>query len=229
MNKLKWLLIVFMIFLILFILIIVTKLKVIVDFYHGQDNDDLKIEFKAWFGLIRYKIHVPLVKLDAESKSIISKEKTSIGPDAKQDKKTNKFTSKDLFNSLHDTKVLLHHVIGFHKIIRKFLHKVKLKNLEWETEIGVGDAAYTGMLIGAIWGIKGSIIGIFSNYMRLMDMPKLSVQPNFQKAISQTRFQCMFQFRIGQAMFAAIKLVKYWKGGKPNFKSKSLSPLSNNN
>ena len=57
-------------------------------------------------------------------------------------------------------------------------------------------------------------------------MPNISVQPQFQMAISQTSFKCMLQFRIGHAIIAGIKLLKFWKGGRPHFKSKSLSGLS---
>jgi hypothetical protein len=36
----------------------------------------------------------------------------------------------------------------------------------------------------------------------------------------------MIQFRIGQAMLAGLKLIKFWKGGRPDFKTKPLSVLS---
>jgi hypothetical protein len=98
--------------------------------------------------------------------------------------------------------------------------------MEWNSMIGIGDAARTGTLVGALWIVKGSIIGVISNYIRLKEMPKLSITPNFQQAISQTRFSCMIQFRIGNAMLAGIKLVKYWKGGKPKFRTKPLSKFS---
>ena len=34
----------------------------------------LKIEFKAWFGLIKYKLNVPLIKVDDNSPSIVVEE-----------------------------------------------------------------------------------------------------------------------------------------------------------
>ncbi len=210
----------------LIIVIIFSRINVIVNYYHGQDNDDLKVEFKAWFGLIKYKIHVPLIKLDEDSPSIVTKEETTMGEGENKDKKKRRFTAEDLMDSFHDMKVILNHVLNLHRLIREFLHKVKVRNLQWDTEIGVGDAAYTGMLVGAFWGIKGGIIGIISHYMKMIEMPIIRITPNFQKAISQTKIVCMFQFRIGHAMFAAIKLVKLWKGGKPEFKSKSLSQVN---
>ena len=98
--------------------------------------------------------------------------------------------------------------------------------MEWHSVIGVGNAALTGTLTGALWSVKGGVLGVISNYMRLKDMPNLSITPSFQKAYSQTQLSCMIQFRIGYAMVAGLKLVKFWKGGKPKFKTKPLSFIS---
>ena len=123
---------------------------------------------------------------------------------------------------MHDFKELLQHVISFHRIVRYFLRKVSVRKLEWHSVIGVGNAALTGTLTGALWSVKGGVLGVISNYMRLKDMPNLSITPSFQKAYSQTQLSCMIQFRIGYAMVAGLKLVKFWKGGKPKFKTKTV-------
>jgi hypothetical protein len=222
-----WLVIILLILLLLILAIIFTKLTVILEYYHGQDNDDLSITFKAWYGLIKYKISVPLIKIDKNSPSIVFKEQVKTGQQETTKKEdVKKFSADDLVKSLNDAKELLNHVFSFHKIVRKFLRKVSVQKIEWHTNAGIGDAAYTGMLIGALWTVKGGVIGIISNYMKLTKMPIISITPNFQRAISQTRITCMIQFRIGNAMLAGIKLVKFWKGGRPNFKSKPLSEIS---
>ncbi|UII57977.1 DUF2953 domain-containing protein [Cytobacillus spongiae] len=226
----KWLLVVGIVLLVLLFILVLSKLKISVDYFHGQDNDHLHIVFKIWFGLIRYKIDVPVIKVDEDSPSIVVKEETETeaGTEGTTKKKdTKKFTPEELLKSFSDMNQLLKHVIGLHRIIRSFLGKVQITELEWHSVIGIGDAAYTGMLTGAFWAVKGSIIGALSHYMKLKKSPKLSITPHFQLPISQTRLTCMIQFRIGHAMLAGIKLVKFWKGGRPKFKSQPLSQLSN--
>ena len=98
-----------------------------------------------------------------------------------------------------------------------------MKRFEWHTIIGLGDAAHTGMITGAIWAIKGGIIGLISHYIKLKEMPKITVTPHFQAAVIQTEFTCIFQFRIGYAILAGLKLIKFWKGGRPNFKKKTAN------
>ncbi len=92
--------------------------------------------------------------------------------------------------------------------------------------IGIGDAAHTATITGVLWSVKGGLIALLSHYFRLKEMPALFITPNFQRPDIQTHLKCMIQFRIGNAMLAGIKLVKYWKGGRPKFHSKQLSFLS---
>ncbi len=211
----------------LILAILLTKLKVSIYYFHLQDDDSLTIECKAWLGLIKYKLKVPLIKVDDNSPTIVIKEEVQSGNTEETKKKnTKQFSTEDLLNSVRDIKKILKHVVSFHHILRHFLKKIHITKVEWHTIMGVGDAAATGMLTGALWSIKGSVIGIFSHYFRLLDNPNMSVQPQFQMAVSQTSFKCMLHFRIGHAIIAGIKLLKFWKGGLPQFKSKLFSSLT---
>ena len=218
-----WLLLSLMIILFLFLLIIFTRLTIYVSYSHFNDNDDLKIELRVLFGLIKYKIKVPEIKVDDDSPSVIVKTKTEMGDSADEDTepKVNQLTKDDFLSKLQNTKEILNKVFGMNVIVKKFLQKVTIKNFEWQTLFGVGDAAHTGMITGALWAVKGGIIGLLSHYMRLKEMPQLTVTPHFQAVVIHTRLTCMFQFRIGYAILAGLKLIKFWKGGKPRLKSKS--------
>jgi hypothetical protein len=213
----------------LFILILLTKLTITLSLYHGNDNDHFKVKLRAWFGLLRYTFDVPMVKLDDDGPNIVVEEKNIRGKESepsseKESKK--KITASDFINSLHDTKAILIHVKGMHKIIRSFLKKVKIDHVHWKTLFGSGDAAATGTITGTIWALKGSIIGLISGYMRLQTQPSVEVVPSFQKAIIQTHFSCIIQFRIGNAILVGFKILRYWRGGRAQFKMKMLSRLS---
>jgi hypothetical protein len=213
--------------LLLIIVIVMTKISIHFQYYHARDNDHLKLKFRAWFGLIRYTLDVPLIKIDDDSPTIVVKEKVQKGAQEKQiQEDTKQYSADDLQNGINDWKKLLTHVFKLHKIIRMFLKKVSIKNLEWHSVIGIGDAAHTGMITGALWAAKGSLIGLISHYILLKEMPKIIITPHFQQVVSQTRLTCIIQFRVGHAMLAGVKLVKFWKGGLPHFKTKPLSVLS---
>lgn len=222
-----WVLISLFVLLFLLFLVLFTKIKVFIHYYHGQDNDDLKIKFKGLFGLVQYKINIPVIKIDDNSPSVIVKEKVETGANETDKKKeTKQFSADDLVNYLHNMKELLAHVIGLQKILRNFLSKVSVKNIEWHSRVGVRDAAYTGMITGALWTVKGSLLGLISSYMKVSMIPQITVTPVFNAAISQTMLKCMIQFRIGHAILAGIKIIRFWKGGIPHFRKKPLSGLS---
>ncbi|WP_307852149.1 DUF2953 domain-containing protein [Neobacillus rhizophilus] len=221
MKTLIWLLASLIILFLLFILILFTKLTILLTYFHHNDNDDLKVEFRIWFGLIRYKKSIPLIKVDEDSPSIVVKSSTETGNAESSKPKVTQITNKDVKSYWKRTQDLLKNVKGLQIIIRKFSQKISIKEFEWQTMIGIGDAAHTAILTGALWTLKGSVIGVLSQYLKLKTSPKLSITPQFQGSVVQTYFQCIFQFRIGYAILAGLKLIKFWKGGKPPFKNKS--------
>jgi hypothetical protein len=226
----KWVLLAILLLTVLVLIILFTKVKIFLDYFHGNDNDHFKVTIKAWGGLIKFKIEVPVVKIDDNSPTIIAEQKVKSGPDENmKQQKTTQVDKNDLLDSLHDFKQLITHIAGFHKIIRLFLKKVTIRNIEWHTMVGVSDAAATGVITGAFWAVKGGVIGLLSNYMKMKEMPVMTITPSFQQTVSITSFKCMIQVRVGHAILAGIKLVKYWRGGWPEFKSKPLSALSGDN
>ncbi|XJZ26488.1 DUF2953 domain-containing protein [Bacillota bacterium Lsc_1132] len=223
MNGLKWLIFAVITGLLLFVFVLLTKLTISIKYFHQNDNDDLKIEFRAWFGLIKYKKDIPLIKVDDDSPSVILKGKRKVGPqETVSDQNINKITPRKVISSLKNYQEILEHVIHFHVVLRKFLRKVTIKQFRWSTAIGVEDAALTGMMAGGLWTIKGSVLGLLSHYFRMKEQPEIMVVPNFQQMIMHTELECMFQFRIGHAIVAGIKLVKFWKGGLPHLEKNTV-------
>jgi hypothetical protein len=216
----NWLVIALIIIILFILLIIFSKLTILLNYYHHNDNDELKIQFRIWFGLIRYTINVPLIKFDDNSPSIVVKGSTQMGDSSGKDSPTKEgqITKESLMAKLTNAKEIIHHVSNMNVIVSKFIKRIVIKHFEWHSLVGVGDAAHTGIITGALWMLKGSVVGMLSNFLRLKEMPILSVTPHFQMAILQTHITCIFQFRIGYAILAGLKLIKFWKGGLPNLK-----------
>lgn len=134
------------------IIILFTRVKIFLDYFHGNDNDHFKLTVKAWGGLIKYKVEIPVIKIDDNSPTIVTEEKVQTGSDENmKQQKTTQVDKNDLLTSLHDFRQLIIHIGGFHKIIRHFLKKVSIRNIEWHTMVGVSDAAATAVITGAFW------------------------------------------------------------------------------
>ncbi|MFS0864539.1 DUF2953 domain-containing protein [Fredinandcohnia sp. 179-A 10B2 NHS] len=222
----KWLLLIFIILILILLLIAITKLTIYIDLNHSQDDDRIKIKFSIWFGLLRYTIKIPMVKVDEDTPSIVFKEEKKANVQEQKSKKKKKYSFSEFLGSIQDSRTILERVIGMTSIIKDFISKITISKLEWHSHIGVGDAAHTGVLAGLGWSIKGTLVGLISNYMKLKAHPEYSITPSFQRAVSETKLVCMFHFRIGHAMVAGIRLIKKWRGGVPRFKSPLLSKLN---
>ncbi|MCD7032762.1 DUF2953 domain-containing protein [Metabacillus sp. GX 13764] len=207
-------------------MILATKITVILHLKREGKNDRLTVKFKAWYGLLRYTVDIPGAKWNEKDGSLdIKKEKNAGNSESGGSSSEEKISSHDVLAGIKDVRELTEHVVKLHSIARKFLKKVRVARLEWISEIGTGDAASTGFAAGAGWSIKFTVFAVIDQYFSVTEAPCFHIQPNFQKACANTYLQGIFHFRIGNAILAGIRFVKYWKGGKPAFLNKPLSSI----
>ena len=191
----------------LIVLILFTKIHVTVHYHHYQDDDSLTIRFRAW-GMTVYTYEVPMIAFDEETPSILLKQKKK-SANVKQ-KPEKKVTKDDILARIEKFRRLLKNIDNLHRIVKRFLSRMTVSRFEWYTRFGLGDAAWTGMATGAVWAAKGNVIGLIAHYMQLTTEPDISVEPVWQLDHSETDLSCMISFRIGHAMGAGLKIVKFW-------------------
>lgn len=195
------------------------KLSITVFFRHAQDDDECRITFKVLFGLIRYTVRIPLIKVDKESLGIVVAHKQTVQNVSESEPKRTKYSPREIVHGFKEAKRFAQHVVHLNVIVRKFFSHVSVTKFEWESKIGTGDAAQTGMIVGIGWSLKYGVVAVISKYMRLKAKPLLSIIPSFQQAVSETKIICMIHFRIGHAMIAGIQILRYWRGNRANIKS----------
>ncbi|MBB5324483.1 hypothetical protein HNQ34_001580 [Anoxybacillus tepidamans] len=204
---------------VLFIFFMCMKLSITIFFQHAQDDDECRITTKALFGLVRYTVRIPLIKIDKQSPGIVVAHKETVKNVSESSLKRTKYNPREIIHSFKEAKEFAQHVVHLHVIVRKFLSHVSVTKLEWQSKIGTGDAAETGMIVGIGWSLKYGLAALISKYMSLKTVPFLSITPSFQQAVSETKFICMIHFRIGHAMIAGMRIVKYWRGNRLKMKS----------
>lgn len=189
-------------------LIAMTKIKLEISYKHARDNDLLTLRLYAW-KIKLYTLRVPLIEMDKKSPSVVinKKNRSTFG----KNKEKVRITPQTIARYIEDVKKILAHIVDFKRILTRFLRRVHLEHFEWKSTVGTDDAALTGKIIGIIWGMKGSIVGLFSCYLQMKQRPVLDVQADFQNKQSKTSFSCMISFRLGHAIIAVIMVVKHWK------------------
>ncbi|WP_088103828.1 DUF2953 domain-containing protein [Halalkalibacter urbisdiaboli] len=217
-------LIVASVIILLFLIILIAKITIEVHYRHKFDDDLLEIKVSVWKMRV-YTFSAPLIKFDFKSRSIVVDEEMEIGGQEKS--KIASITKDIILKDLRKMNEVLQHVAGLHKIIKRFLSRISVHELNWKSGFGIGDAAHTGQLLGTVWMLKGSIIGVIGNYMKMKQLPKVAVTPHFQGTISYTNLSCMFSFRVGHAILAGLMIVRHWKRRPKLFQSHPIEKTSN--
>lgn len=191
-----------------------------VHYYHGNDNDQLKVSIKALFGLFTKKIDIPVIKVSKDSTSLVYKEKKM---DAKnnEDISNKKITLEELISSYKNMKELIKHINNANPIIKRFLRRIVIHQFVWHSAVGTKDAALTGKVTGVAWGIKGLIQMVIYRFFSVKCNLEYSITPHFDRSLSVTDFHCILKVRIGHAILTALKLLRHWKGGKVNLSTSS--------
>lgn len=165
------------------------KIKVNISIRLSFSENKMLIQGKTFFGLLRMKREFSLKdvqsSLDNEMQSEIPHNWTEF---------------KDIFS---ETK-------PFREPILAFLFKMKIRKLEWKTEIGLGDAAASSIAAGVVWSIKGALLAIVRSNVAFKS-PTIVVTPNFQQFAAETSLKCMVLFRAGNAILTGYRLYKQWK------------------
>ncbi|RKL66729.1 hypothetical protein CR203_12880 [Salipaludibacillus neizhouensis] len=190
------------------LLILVCIMKLTIETKIKTENKDFdgEIRFFLYFRWLGYKMKIPAIDLDKESPSIVFKESDEALEEDGQDKKK-KFSIFELIYDLELLSEFLRNTVGFYKILQKFLKKISITNLSWDTKFGLEEADKTGAACGVVWSLKGGILGILAKYMKLKSSPNMQVQPLFNQLYLSSSFQCMVSFRMGYAILTVIKVL----------------------
>ncbi|MBW4839690.1 MAG: DUF2953 domain-containing protein [Paenibacillaceae bacterium] len=172
-------------------------------------DDTILLDVTMLYGFVRLHYQVPSVKLKNwreglqfeknRPENVLQKESSSV------DQKVNK---DQVQRWMDEFDRMLKATSGFRVWLRATLRRISFRQLEWSTNIGLQDAAHTATLTGALWGVKGTLVGWLSHHIRLKQRPKLFVVPVFGGTpLFSTEFRCIAQIRCGYAIYAGLVLI----------------------
>jgi hypothetical protein len=209
----KWFLLFWLIF---WGILLLSNVKIIIRYEKTEKDDDIHIQFNFLFGLIKFTFNIPMVKLTSLINGV--KVKGGVGTETPQEdpalaKKSFLLTPERFKSFLEFISTIKVRVHDMNEITKKTLSKVRCEKLEWSTNIGIGDAAATGVAAGFLWGIKSAFIGLLSHYIALQTSPKINVTPVFKGSIIATRFLVVFKFRLINSTIAISRILfRYLRG-----------------
>ncbi|WZL74926.1 DUF2953 domain-containing protein [Clostridiaceae bacterium 35-E11] len=186
-------------------ILMITPLIIHIKILKDKTNDVIAVYFKALFGLLRYKLEVPLVDLifNKDGKPFLKTEVEVKNNQKEQpiNKGESFLTFKEIQNLQDKFNFFLNTYFDIFNDIRK---EIKVKQLLWTTKFGVGDAAATGILSGVFWMMKSYIITLIKNNTKCSHI-SLDIEPHFNKEIFKTSLDCIISIKIGYIIIAAIQ------------------------
>ena len=222
MHWYHYLLIILMLLLILFIF---SNIKVKINFKKDNKNDLITIDIWMFYQLIHYRREVPLIVFESFNEGIKYKTNDNIQI-SKENEAKDRITTTKISRFQKQFNHFLRNIQDFFELIKYFLSHVHFDRFFWKSTIGVGDAMLTGITIGAIWGLKGSAIGIISKFMKLRKQPEIYVEAVYQEMVLQSQFECILRFRVGYVFLTGIRLaMKIIKGGVKKWQENSNIPF----
>lgn len=185
-----------------------------VAYYRKGKDDHLKVEMAALGGLVRYKTEVPIIDLDQYFLKPFLKFETDIaGVVSHPVDESGMIVKVPVLQILRRLPIYLKNGIKYFNhyqtALRRFCKSIRCHRLSWTTIVGLGDPAYTGIVTGTVWGIKGYVYRVFrSNIGSMLRPPEFSVVPCFDDTCFKLDFNCIFDMRIGHIIIAGLQIIK---------------------
>ncbi len=213
-----------MVFLTVFWLILyLTPLRLRLRYRRKGRNDEFSMELFLWGSLSVYRFEIPFIKLKKPGlKAAVPGPGTPVlrvlRPAFKIRTRLGKKNGRPIVEEKTNIPGLSRMMSALIKQIRlhrryrpalyPLLRKTSLRRLDWQTELGTGEPAWTGFLIGALWGIKGLLLSYF--YALLAPggkRPRLAIRPSFAGACFNVSIDCILEFRLAYLFFAWLRTI----------------------
>lgn len=92
-------------------------------------------------------------------------------------------------------------------VIEYFFKRAVITRWQWNIDLGLDDAALTGVMVGLVYIITGIINNFLMSKIRFQTTPNIVVTPHFQGFIGQMDLHCIVKSRLGKAIYAAIRIL----------------------
>lgn len=185
----------------LFMILFFSSIRIEFRYYHKNETDKGAITFFALGNLIRYQVKIPAISFEGVDQGIEVKTTSKIKRDEKNITKEKVKRFREL------SAKMVRQIDHFYRITQSFLQRITCEKFQWETFIGTGNAAETGILVGMMWGAKMTLVSFIGSRIQWAKAPIIQIHPHFTEPIFEMKFHSIIRFRIGHAILAMSRLL----------------------
>ncbi len=189
-------------FIVLLLLVIVTlwqSARLELEYWREGNDDRAVVHLRGPYGIVFQELEIPLADLIATPAgpgiSFLQRTKDALGGEQRTMK------IKVLFSELGKLRALWRDLrplwLVYRPALNYLLNHARLEVLTWETKVGTKDAALSGILVGAVWALKGMVVTWLQRKLRVDDhQTSIIVAPYFNHSYFSTYFHCIFTIRL---------------------------------
>ncbi len=201
----------------LLLLMIVVLLVILTSYIHfhfrvcrlGKD-DRIELDLRALFGLVKFHYELPALVFQGIEKGIkVKLEESGLAPVRTDQDLEEQIDKQSVADWLKNIRIAVKATHGLNKWLKDTMSHVEITKLDWSTDFSMGDAAYTATAAGAFWGLKWTLAGWISRFVRLKKSPRMFVAPVFSDEISfSTEAVCVGKLSMGYAFYSGLRLLR---------------------
>ncbi|MFC6332325.1 DUF2953 domain-containing protein [Paenibacillus septentrionalis] len=165
-----------------------------------KENDDASIKVTMLAGLVSFKFKLPKMMMN----------KRGIGFNLSKPDGHEELVELDVKHAISRYQVWTDATMIMKDFKAWFLHllrKVELSDWHWHSRAGTGEAMSAAISCGMLWSVKGMLFGALSKYVKVMDLPHVSIEPVFQEKWFSTEWSCKLKLKLGSLLLAVIYLI----------------------
>lgn len=190
------------------VLIMLSYIKVTVQFKRKGSDDIITYDIRALLGLIRYRVKVPIIQFKGFKQGIdLTAEMIKPSSNQKTGNFDEMFDVDKIKQYVRRFQLLKDHFDGFGAWLHQVITYIHCDQLDWKTRVGIGDAAGTAIATGSVWSVKSTLVGFLCSKIKLKTDPALIVAPQYNKIIFATEGVGVFKMRHCHALKVNISFV----------------------
>lgn len=210
----KWIGIAIIVIILFVLTVLLSRIRWKLDIAKHDDDDRAHLEIRFLYGLIKINYDIPAILISSLQKGILfrlDRNKNIHKTDASVD--SGNIDTEKIKRFVHDVRVLLKGTKALNRWLRYTLAHVTMSKMEWSTNISLADAAYTATSTGILWGLKTTLIGFVSSFVRMNCTPKLFVVPYWANRLRfTTTLTCEGEVSLGYLFFSLLTLAyRIWR------------------
>lgn len=215
---------------VVFLLIMLSSIKIRLHYSRMHDNDSFSVHFRALYGMIQYKLEMPVIQFKGIRHGVdVKAEQVNEASGKMITEGMGTITQEKVVHVFERMKEILQATLGMKEWIKETMAHVTCTDLRWDTRIGIGDAPETAITTGVIWTLKSSVLAYLFQFLCRDTRPRVRVMPQYNQNTFSTDFSFDARIRMTHAMWSGIRLVSRVnkvEGGFRTWQNVFTKPLS---